>query len=186
MKIIDSIKLPFHYLKLEKNRSCLWVVFTILIGLLGIVMNIIAHLSPECGLFSSIKQEFAVNSFYTFSIVLITSSFGSFFMQLEKNKMLLFTEVKTWLMIVFGFIVFTGAILSMITNKIPHCNYVQLVYFALSIILSLYTFCVTNMEEYSDYFKGLQAPMTAKDKESLAKLASKAISLTQDKKGVAL
>lgn len=149
-------------------------------------MNIIAHLSPDCGLLCSIKQEFVVNSFYTFSIVLITSSFGSFFMQLEKNKMLLFTEVKTWLMIVFGFFFFIGAILSMISDKVPHCSYAQLVYFILSIILSLYTFCVTNMEEYAEYFKNLQAPMTAEDKESLTKLANKAISLTQDKNGVAL
>lgn len=186
MKWYDPIKMPFKYCSLEKNRTLLWAFFTIIIGLTGVCMNIWSHYGPGCDLIDSIKMELKANGLFTYSIVLLTSAYGNYYMKIAKTKMLLFTTVKTWVTIFIGMFVVIGAILVMSPQKIAHFNWVELGYFVLSVLLSIYTFCVTNMDEHPEHFKVLQEDASDEDFKELHSMIETCRNLVNDKNNIKL
>ena len=149
-------------------------------------MNIWSHLEPDCGLIDSIKIELKANSLFTYSIVLLTSAYGSYYMKIAKTKMLLFTTVKTWVSIGIGFFVFLGGILVVSPQKIAHFYWVELGYFILSVLLSIYTFCVTNMDEHPEYFKVLQEDVSDEDFKELHSMIETCKNIVKDKNDIML
>ena len=87
---------PFKIFKVETQKSALWFLFTVICGLIGIVMNVWSHLGPDVNLYNAILNEFTVNSFYTFSIVLLTCTAGSLFMKIDTDRMITFKSIKEW------------------------------------------------------------------------------------------
>ena len=186
MKWYDYIIKPFDYCSLEKNRSSLWAFFTIFVGMTGVCMSIWSHLGPDCDLMDSVKIEFKANSLFTYSIVLLTSAYGNYYMKIAKTKMLLFTTVKTWVSIGIGVFVVVGAILVMSPQKIAHFYWVELGYFILSVLLSIYTFCVTNMDEHPEHFKVLQEDVSDEDIKELHSMIEICKNLVKDKNDIKL
>lgn len=185
MKIISYIKDPFKYIRLEKNRSYIWMLFTIVFGLFGIVFNVWAHLSEKT-FYLAILDEFLANSFYIYSIVLLASSAGSLFMKLNKDKMLWFSDIKLWLIVVFFIILFISFFLSQGRGKLPGYNWFQLVFFVFSIILCVYNFCVVNLDEHPETFAHLISNMDQQEADSLKNLIDQSQKLSRDSKGLEL
>lgn len=180
---IKSIYYPFRYIKAETQRSFLWLLFTIVCGLIGIGMNVWSHLSEETGLYQAIIIEFSVNSFYTYSIVLLSCTAGALFMKIDRDKMLSFTKIKTWLLIFLGTFVFIGAFLCQSQGKVVSPYRFQLFYFFISVILAVYGFCVVNMDEHPELFDPIQERYTKKEVDTLKNMIDKMPQITDDQKG---
>lgn len=185
MKIFRYIKDPFYYIKLERNRSYIWMIFTIVFGLFGVGFNVWAHLS-EKSLYLAILEEFQVNSFYTYSIVLLASSAGSLFMKLNKDKMLWFSDIKLWLIVFLFVILFISGFLSQGREKLPGYNWFQLAFFFLSIIICIYNFCVVHLDEHPDSFAQLIGNMNQQEADNLKQMIDQSQKLSRDSKGLEL
>lgn len=182
-KLVKSISDPFQIFKVEKQKSALWFLFTVICGLLGIVMNVWSHLGPGVGLYKAVLQEFSVNSFYTYSIVLLTCTAGSLFMKIDTDKMVTYTTIKEWLLIILGAFVFAGAFLCQSRDKLPGFNWFQLVYFVLTILMAVYGFCVINMDRHPELFVEIQDSITQEEAEGIKEMIDKMSTVTTDKKG---
>ena len=180
--IRESLVKPFRYIKLNRSVSILWGMFTLVFGLFGIGFNIWAHY-PKMNVWNALLNEFAVNSFYTYSIVLLASSMGSLFIKIHKDKMLMYSDIKLWLMVVLFIFLFLSAFLCQGLEKIAHHFWIQLVYFVISILLAIYSFCVCHIDEYPNEFADLQTVYTEEEKQSLTKMISQSQKITTDSNG---
>jgi hypothetical protein len=177
-----SIKLPFKVFSIEKRKSLLWLLFTVICGLIGIGVNIWSHLS-SMDLYNAIVHEFSVNSFYTYSIVLLTCTIGSIFMKIDTDKMITYTGIKEWILIALGAVVFIGAFLCQSQDRLSGSNWYQLFYFLLAIFLSIYGYCVVNMDRHPELFVEIQEQLSAQEAEEIKGMVDKMSNLTEDKKG---
>ena len=182
-RFTKSIFSPFKIFKVETQKSALWFLFTVICGLIGIVMNVWSHLGPEVRLYDAILNEFTVNSFYTYSIVLLTCTVGSLFMKIDSDKMITYTSIKLWLMIVLGGFVFIGAFLCQSRGNISGFNWYQLFYFLLTVLFAVYGFCVVNMDRHPELFYDIQDPMTQDEANNIKGMVDKMAKVTNDQKG---
>lgn len=178
-----SITYPFKLFGEETQQSLIWLIFTVVCGLFGIGMNIWSHLGDDSNLYDAILKEFTVNSFYTYSIVLLTCTSGNLFMKMDKDRLMTYKSIKIWLMIVLGFFVFGGGLLCQSRGKLPFFNWFQLLYFLLAIALAVYGFCVVNMDRHPELFDDIQEKITKEDADNIKMLADKMSTVTKDNKG---
>lgn len=174
---------PFKFFVVEKQQASIWFLFTIICGLIGISMNVWSHVNAEVNLYHAILREFSANSFFTYSIVLLTCTAGSLFMKMDKDRLVTFKSIKIWLLIILGGFVFFGAFLCQSRDKLSGFNLFQLAYFLIAIVLAVYGFCVINMDRHLDIFTDLQDSITNEDAESLKSLIDKMTKVTEDNKG---
>lgn len=179
----NSIFRPFKIFGVETQQATIWFLFTIICGLIGICMNVWAHIGSSVNLYQAILQEFMANSFYTYSIVLLTCTCGSLFMKMDKDRLVTYKSIKIWLMILLGAFVFIGAFLCQSRDKLPFFNRYQLAYFLMAIVLAVYGFCVINMDRHPELFKDIQDNYTKEEAERIKVLVDKMSSVTSDKKG---
>lgn len=182
-RLTKSIVYPFRLFGAETQQASIWVLFTIICGLIGICMNVWSHVGPEVGLYQAIKQEFIVNSFYTYSIVLLSSTAGALFMKMDKDRLVTYKAIKIWLLILLGGFVFIGAFLCQSRGKLPCFNWYQLIYFLLTIIIAVYGFCVVNMDRHPNLFTDLEDRITQEDADEIKGLIDKMARVSQDIKG---
>jgi len=180
--IRDSLVQPFRYIELNRNDFLLWGLFTLVFGLFGIGFNIWAHF-PKMDVWNALLTEFAVNSFYTYSIALLASSMGSLFIKIHKDKMLMYSDIKLWLMVVLFVVLFLCAFLCQGMEKISHHYWVQLVYFVISILLAIYSFCICHIDEYPNEFSSIQTKYTEEEQRSLTNMISQSRKITTDSNG---
>lgn len=178
-----KIVYPFKFFGIEPQQAWIWFLFTILCGLIGIGMNVWSHKNADVTLYNAIVQEFTVNSFFTYSIVLLTGTAGSLFMKMDKDRLMTFKSIKIWLLIFLCGFVFIGTILCQSRDKLLGYNWYQLAYFVLAIALAVYGFCVVNMDRHLDSFVDLLDPVSNKDAAVIKGLVDKMSKLTEDKKG---
>ena len=183
MRIKECIKEPFKYIKLELSRSLIWIIFTVIFGLFGIIFNIWAHVQDKTW-YNAILTEFQVNSFYTYSIVLLASSAGNLFMKLDKDKMLWFSDIKLWLIIVLFVILFISSFLCQGVEKLPCYNWFQLGYFIFAVLMSIYSFCVVHLDEHPDSFAHLIGKLNQDEADRLKRIIDDSQKLSTDSKGL--
>ena len=104
-------------------------------------------------------------------------------MKIDSDKMLTYSAIKVWLMIVLGGFVFVGAFLCQSRDKISHFNWFQLGYFILAIVLAIYGFCVINMDRHPALFVDIQDPITQEEAENIKCLIDKMSKVSNDQKG---
>ena len=182
-RFFKSIIYPFRIFGEDTQKASLWFLFTVICGLIGIAVNVWSHLSSEVNLYHAILQEFSVNSFYTYSIVLLTCTAGELFMKIDKEKMITYTTIKEWLLIVLGGFVFIGAFLCQSREKLTGFNWYQLFYFIFTVLLAVYGFCVVNLDRHPDLFVDIQDPLSPKEAEEIKGMIEKMSQITTDNKG---
>lgn len=174
---------PFKFFGVETQQASIWFLFTIICGLIGIGMNVWSHLGEDVKLYRAILQEFTVNSFFTYSIVLLTCTAGTLFMKMDKERLVTYKTIKIWLLIILGGFVFVGALLCQSRDKLPGYNWWQLVYFILTIVFAVYGFCVVNMDRHPDMFVELEDPISQEDADNITVLLNKMTNVNNDGKG---
>lgn len=182
-RLLKCVFYPFKFFGLETQQALIWFLFTIVCGLLGIGMNVWSHINAEVKVYQAIVQEFSVNSFFTYSIVLLTCTVGGLIMKMDKDRLVTFKSIKIWLLILLCGFVFAGAFLCQSRGKLSNFNWYQLAYFILTLAFAVYGFCVVNMDRHLDVFGDLLDPITHDDAEDIKGLVDKVSKVTEDKKG---
>ena len=177
--------LPFGYIGIKTSRSLIWLLFTVIFGLFGILFNVFASF-PEKSLYEAILHELAVNSFYTYSVVLLASSMGALFVNMSELKSFVFSDIKIWLMVVIFILMFISSFLCQGMEKFRGHFWMQLGYFLISITLSIYSYCVCHLDEYPEKFARLLTRYSATELEEMNRVISKSQELTKDKNGNSL
>ena len=154
-KLWDYLKKPFLVIKKKRTAFTLWVLSTLIAGNFGLVFNIIIR-SNMNGLsaLESFTLDLKVGSLFLFSIVLLASSFGSVLIDFVSKNDRDFTKPKViWLCITVIIWILCGVeYASYMSAQLPpirsnsSVNVWQIIFFVVSIILSIYAYCLVVME----------------------------------------
>lgn len=196
--LIHRIILPLKVLRLKKGTFFLWFLFTIIAGLLGPIINVANNCGfNEMPMELSILEDSKTGTFYTFSIVLIASAIGSLFLNLLESSDT-FRKMKLYFMAICIFPLFFGGIYySSFSQKqkeefraaaVIHKNALkkettkernnynvvvdtkQLVIFILSLIISIYAFCLQYMNVNKSEFKEIEDSYLDKEESGLRRI----------------
>lgn len=177
--------LPFCYIGLKTSKSLMWLLFTVIFGLFGIILNIYASF-PDKTLYEAILREFAVNSFYTYSVVLLASAMGALFTKMSEIKSFVFSDIKIWVMVFIFIQMFISSFLCQGMEKFSGHFWLQFIYFLFSILLTVYSYCVCHIDEYPDKFSRLLTRYSEAELAEVQKMISESQTLTKDKNGNSL
>lgn len=195
--LMYRIFLPYKVLKLKKGTFFLWFLFTIIAGLLGPIINIANNCGfNDMPMVLSILEDSQTGTFYTFSIVLIASAIGSLFLNLLDSSDT-FRKMKLYFMAICIFPLFFGGIyyssfsqkkkeefkLAYVSHKkavekestrgqgiIVVVDKKQLVIFLLSLIISIYAFCLQYMNANKSEFKEIEDSYLDKEELGLKRI----------------
>lgn len=154
----------------------LWLIFTIVIGLIGVIMTI--TLSSNCATWMNIMKS---GSFYSIGIAMCSSFVSVFLINIiKKKRTAVFLSFKV-VCIGFGVVlmIFMAGYYSSLMTGNSHSNNIQYTMYLLSLILCTYSFCIENLEEHYEDYKDL-------DDSAVENIKMKAKSITADSEGIKL
>lgn len=186
---------PLGVIKLEKKLFYIWLIFTVLAGQIGIIINIILRGKiNDYNITQSIVIDSLNGNFYTYSIALFASTLGLLFVNIIERNPTKFKSFKVFLLIITIFcLFFTGVYYSATTiNTLENVkidfskiklDIPQLLFLILSIVFAIYTFSITRLDLNYEKFKHLDDDFAEKDDQKVEELKHKVTGLKSDKKG---
>ncbi|MBO4843951.1 MAG: hypothetical protein J5490_05100 [Bacteroidales bacterium] len=167
-KFIKQINRPFSVIPLHKMAFFLWGSFTLFGGLIGIIVSILKHwLFAGCSFPEAVFIETQNGSFYTYSIAMLAAVLSTVFINFSEQQEIAFRRYKIPTITFCIFVLFFGGIFyalsfdSKATGTVYNAysgfviDWKQLVVFILSMILSIYSFCVCRLDQHSDEFQDI-------------------------------
>ena len=163
---------PFYIVSMHRAAFFVWFMFTLLGGLVGVVISIMRHLWFS-DVHYSFKQALYVEttngSIYTYAIATIAAVLsGLFVLFAEKEKLSYRTlQIPTAALAVFV-LLFGGIFYALNINSSnagalcppPDAELVldwkQLVILILALLFSIYTFCLCRIDDHNEEFKDIQ------------------------------
>lgn len=159
-----AILAPLETLLFHKVELFLWFSFVIVAGLLGVIINIIKRwIFDGWDFFVALGPDSAAGSFYTFSLVMISSLIYPLFSRFIKSEKPEYRKIHiVFITILIFTLLFCGIYYSFSTLNQPmeaydglHNNemdidYSQLFFFVLVIIFSVYSFGLTLIGQHED------------------------------------
>ncbi len=148
--LISCVKRPFVYCWKYLSDTVLWAVFIFFGGLLGVVINLIQRcLFEDLSWSQAIYIDSCCGNFYTYALVLICSTLGPLFISLSGDETPHFRKIKIYLTTICVFGMLLCAIfysmqskkwlnIEQIGNVEYSVDWWQLIFFAFSILVSLY------------------------------------------------
>lgn len=189
VKLIDYLKKPFLVVKKKRTAFTLWVLSTLIAGNFGLVFNIIIRgnmngLSP----LDSLNQDLKVGSLFLFSIVLLASSFGSVLIDFVTKNDKDFTKPKViWLCVTVIIWILCGVeYASYMSAQLPpiksnnSVNVWQIIFFIISIVLSIYAYCLVVMEAKDPDFASISDNYERIEERSIEQMTQNQEGLTND------
>ena len=180
---------PFIVVKKKKTAFTLWVLSTIIAGNFGLVFNIIIRGNMNgLSLMNSINEDLKVGSLFLFSIVLLASSFGSVLIDFVSKNDKDFTKPKViWLFITVIIWILCGVeYASYMSSQLPpikninSSNIWQLIFFVISIVLSVYAYCLVVMEAKDPDFLSISDNYEKIEERRIEKITQQQEVLTED------
>lgn len=161
---LRAILAPLETLLFHKVELFLWVSFVIVAGLLGVIINIIKRwIFDGWDFFVALGPDSAAGSFYTFSLVMISSLIYPLFSRFIKSEKPEYRKIHiVFITILIFTLLFCGIYYSFSTLNQPigayerlHNNdmridYSQSFFFVLVIIFSVYSFGLTLIGQHED------------------------------------
>lgn len=188
-KFWDYLKKPFLIVKKKKTAFTLWVLSTLIAGNFGLVFNIIIR-SNMNGLsaLESFNLDLKVGSLFLFSIVLLASSFGSVLIDFVSKNDRDFTKPKViWLCITVIIWILCGVeYASYMSSQLPPIrndntvNVWQIIFFVVSIVLSIYAYCLVVMEAKDPDFASISDNYERIEERNIEQLTQSQDGLTND------
>jgi hypothetical protein len=179
----------------NKKIFFLWFIFTILIGQIGVIINLILRTRGDVSISAkeSIFLDSSAGSFYTFSIALLASSLSPIFINFIESNPPKFKSIKIiTIVIAFLTIFFAGIFYSSsfdlsdyvnLTKKSISLDGWQLFFLLTSIIISIYAYSILRMEYNYPKYEHLDDTFSEKDDKKVNELQEKSRTVTKDKKG---
>lgn len=171
--IIKAILGPYLVIKKESFTFMLWVAVVIIIGQFGIIVSMLVNY--HIGLSKNIFNHLHAGTFYIFSIsILGIAIYDGFVQYLNSNETTLFKkyQIGSWV-VAFILVIFMSALYAITSYKTqlePPYNtytladgYIQVLFYALSIALSIYIFAVKHLDIHKDDFFHLADDKNVKD-----------------------
>ena len=161
---LRAILAPLETLLFHKIELFLWFSFVIVAGLLGVIINIIKRwIFDGWDFFVALGPDSAAGSFYTFSLVMISSLIYPLFSRFIKSEKPEYRKIHiVFITILIFTLLFCGIYYSFSTlnqpmeaydrlhNKNMRIDYPQLFFFVLVIIFSVYSFGLTLIGQHED------------------------------------
>lgn len=160
--LVNMIKVifgPYVVIAKEKFSFMLWVAAVIVIGQFGIILSLLVNYN--IGLERNIFMNLSTGNFYVFSIsILGIAIYDGFVQYLNSNEATLFKryQIGSWV-IAFILVIFMSALYAIIVYKSnlgytfsQTDGYMQIVFYMLSIALSIYIFSVKHLDTHKDDF----------------------------------
>lgn len=155
---------PFETLLFHKLELFLWFAFVIVAGLLGVIINIIKRwIFDGWDFFVALGPDSAAGSFYTFSLVMISSLIYPLFSRFIKSEKPEYRKIHiVFITILIFTLLFCGIYYSFSTLNQPmeaydglhnnemHIDYSQSFFFVLVIIFSVYSFGLTLIGQHEE------------------------------------
>lgn len=186
---------PFLAVTKNKTAFTLWFVSTIIAGNFGLVFNMfIRNYMNNISAVDSLERDFKSGSLFLFSIVLLASSFGSVLIDFSSKGDKDFKQPKTiWFIItilVWGscgvvYACFMSAQLEPI-NKDVSGDVWQWGFFFLSIVLSVYAYCLVIMDANDPDYSPISDNYEKKEEQRIKMLGEKQNNLKSDGKEIKL
>lgn len=162
--LLRAILAPLETLLFHKLELFLWFSFVIVAGLLGVIINIIKRwIFDGWDFFVALGPDSAAGSFYTFSLVMISSLIYPLFSRFIKSEKPEYRKIHiVFITILIFTLLFCGIYYSFSTLNQPmeaydglHNNemdidYSQLFFFVLVIIFSVYSFGLTLIGQHEE------------------------------------
>lgn len=161
---LRAILAPLETLLFHKLELFLWFTFVIVAGLLGVIINIIKRwIFDGWDFFVALGPDSAAGSFYTFSLVMISSLIYPLFSRLIKSEKPEYRKIHiVFITILIFTLLFCGIYYSFSTlnqpmeaydrlhNKNMQIDFSQSFFFVLVIIFSVYSFGLTLIGQHED------------------------------------
>lgn len=161
---LRAILAPLETLLFHKLELFLWFTFVIVAGLLGVIINIIKRwIFDGWDFFVALGPDSAAGSFYTFSLVMISSLIYPLFSRFIKSEKPEYRKIHiVFITILIFTLLFCGIYYSFSTLNQPmeaydglhnnemHIDYSQSFFFVLVIIFSVYSFGLTLIGQHEE------------------------------------
>lgn len=163
---LDYFKAPFFAAFKNGLDYFLWILFLIIAGQLGTIINIINRcVFHDWYLANSLLADSVSGNFYTFSIVLVTSVLGSLVINYigrkshEHKRITVTAIVLTFLFCLINAVFFSSATqdyaaeFEHIAKESIKVDWWQLIFYVVSIVVATYLFGLEKMASYREYDK---------------------------------
>lgn len=161
---------PLSVIKYHGMSFFLWIMFTLIGGLLGVFVSVAKNTlfeNPPLSLAQALYLESANGSFYTYSIAVVAAVLSSVFIIFSEKKELSFRRYQIPLITFSTFLLLFGGVFYALSKKdfvriedipdtvIIKVEWKQLTIFILSILFSIYSFCVCHLDAHSDVYSDI-------------------------------
>lgn len=158
---------PFRIIKDHKMEFVLWMVFVILAGQLGTIINIVSRcIFGDMTISQSLLADSVSGNFYTFSLVLIASLVGSYFIRLlvpdhpeypEHRRLIVPFVALALMLMLFSAVFFSfqtrdyGVEWKSVAPELIRIDICQVIFFALTVIVAIFAFGLDRMYKHREY-----------------------------------
>lgn len=167
-KITKQIIRPFGIIKLHGMAFFLWMSFTMIGGLIGIIVSIFRNtIFGGLRFVEALYIESYNGSLYTYSIAMIAAILSSVFIAFAENNKLRFRRYQIVTITISIFLLFFGGVFYALsidapiieeiqkTEKCHQVNWKQLLIVAITFIVAIYSFCVSRLDDHASQFKDI-------------------------------
>lgn len=168
--VFKQVVRPFSVIKYHGMSFFLWCMFTLIGGLLGILVSVAKSIwfEPKLSLSQALYIESANGAFYTYSIAIVAAVLSSVFIVFSEKKDLGYRRYQITLIAFSIFLLLFGGVFYALSKDSSSLNisdipsketivieWKQLIVFILSILFSLYSFCVCRLDEHNEVFSDI-------------------------------
>lgn len=180
MKFIEPLKL----LKSNKLVFKYWLLFTIIAGQSGIILNIIiGSYKDDRSILDSLCISYFNGDFYTYSIALIASMIGLVYIDFISENEQHFKKLKLTTVITGSLLLFFASITYPFMSS-TEFEFTQLIVYILSIALAIYFYALLKLEDnYEEYIHLSDIPYDKEDDNQVKEITENTEELITDKKG---
>lgn len=173
---MNKIFQPITIIPKIKAIFTLWVVFTIVLGLCGVLLSIVISFN-KLTFITIIKS----GSFYSIGIAMCASFVSIFLSEVIKNKNDI--TFATYKMVCAGVgvtvMIFMAGLYSSLMSGGSHSSILQLIFYMISLVLGIYAFCIENLDLCYDDYKDL-------DDSAVNRMKNSAQNIKKDRDGIKL
>lgn len=155
---------PFQAAVKDKLEFFIWILFVIVAGQSGTIINVINRcVFGNMELSQSLLADSVSGNFYTFSLVIVTSAIGSLFIKLTEKRENEHRRITVLFVAIFFMLsLFNAVFFSFATQhyakeycKVPieeiGIDWWQLIFFILAVFAAVYTLGLTKISKFPEY-----------------------------------
>lgn len=167
VNFIKQVVRPIRILYIHGMAFFLWFFFTLLGGMIGIIVSLIRNsLFGGLSFLEAMYIESHNGSFYTYSIAMVASVLSAVFIVFAENNRLQFRRHQIVTITISIFLLFFGGVFYALSIDAPpvaemqeikdiSINWRQLTVVGVSILVAIYSFCVCRLDNHADQFKDI-------------------------------